>query len=105
MVIGRIEEKNECKYLVVDSADENKELLTKITDLWDGIEDEIQTINGGKEGEYGKSFRKTKFNLDDDLQLDKQLKFPAVAIVVRSVFEEDSKYYPQIYLNESLYEL
>ena len=48
---------------------------------------------------------KIKFDSDDDLLLNKQLKFPTIAIFVRSVFEEDSKYYPQVYLFEFLYEL
>ena len=43
---------------------------------------------------------KIKFDTDDHLPLNKQLKFYALTIVVRSAFEEDSKYYPQIYLNE-----
>ena len=47
-VDGHIEEKNESKYLVFCSADENKEVLKKYTELWDGIKNEIKTINGGK---------------------------------------------------------
>ena len=35
--IGYIEEKNWNKYLVFDSVDENKKVLTKDTDVWDGI--------------------------------------------------------------------
>ena len=48
---------------------------------------------------------KIKFNSDDDLPLNKQLKFINLIIIVRSVFEEDGKYYPQIFLEERLYEL
>ena len=47
----------------------------------------------------------TKFNSDNDLPLNKLLKFHTMAIVVRSVFEEDNKLYPQIYLDEFQYEL
>ena len=71
MVIGRIEEKNASKYFVFDSTDENKGVLKK------------------KEGEYGKGFMKIKFNSDDDFPLKKQLKFPTMTTVVRSVFDED----------------
>ena len=45
-----IEENNESKYLAFDSADKNKEVLTKYTKLWDGIKNEIETMNGGKKG-------------------------------------------------------
>ena len=70
----------------------------------DGIRNEIERINGSKEGEYGKDFMKIKFNSDNDLPLIKPLKFHALAIVVRSVFEEDGKFYPQIFLDKCLYE-
>ena len=48
---------------------------------------------------------KIKFDSDDDLPLNKQLKFPTMTIAVRSVFEEDGKFYLQAYLNKCLYEL
>ena len=48
---------------------------------------------------------KIKFESDDDLPLNKQLKFPAMAIIVRSVFEKVDKFYQQIYSDECLYEL
>ena len=48
---------------------------------------------------------KIKFNSDDNLPLNVQLKFLSVTIIVRSVFEEDGKYYPQAFLNECLYEV
>ena len=48
---------------------------------------------------------KIKFNSDDDLPLNKILKLHNVTIIVRSVFEEDGKCYPQFFLDECLYEL
>ena len=48
---------------------------------------------------------KIKFSSDDDLPLNKQLKFLSTAIIVRTVFEEDGKYYPQFFLDECLYEV
>ena len=48
---------------------------------------------------------KIKLSTDDDLSsLKKPLKFPTMTIVAKSVFEDD-KFYPQIYLDECLYEL
>ena len=46
-VDGHIEENNGNKYLVFESADENKEVLEKYTELSGGIKNEIQAINGG----------------------------------------------------------
>ena len=48
---------------------------------------------------------KIKFNPFDNLLLNKKLKFPAMTMIIRSVFEEDGKLNPYIYLDESLYEL
>ena len=57
-MIGHFEEKNENKYLVLDEIDENKEVLEKYKELWEGIKKEIGTINGGKKIEYEKDFKK-----------------------------------------------
>ena len=46
-----------------------------------------------------------KFNSDDDLPLNKALKFHNITITIRSVFEEDGKLYPQVFLDDTLYEL
>ena len=48
---------------------------------------------------------KININSDDDLPLNKPLKFHALTIVIRSVFEEDGKLYLQIFLDDTLYEL
>ena len=63
------------------------------------------TINAGEAGEYGKHFIKINFDTDDDLPLNKLLKLHMLTIVIRTVFEEDGKLYPQISLDECLYEL
>ena len=101
-VDGHTEEKDGSKYLVFDSKDENKEKLKKETEHWKGIKNKTQTINGGKKGEYGRDFIKIKFDTDDNLPLNKQLKLHMVTITVISVFEEDGKFYPQL---DCLYEL
>ena len=52
-----------------------------------------------------KHYMKIKFNSDHNLPLKKPLKFHAMTIIVRSVFEEDGKLYPQVSLDNCLYEL
>ena len=43
---GYMKEKNENKYLISDdSVNENKALLKKYADVWDGIKNEIKAIN------------------------------------------------------------
>ena len=65
----------------------------------------MKTINGGKEGESGQDFKQIKFDTDDNLPLNKQLKLHILTIIVRCVIEEDGKFYLQVYLDECLYEL
>ena len=48
---------------------------------------------------------KIKFNSDDNLPLNKSLKFHNMARIIRFVFEEDSKLFPQVFLDDTLYEL
>ena len=48
---------------------------------------------------------KIKFNSDDDLPLNKPLKFHLITITIRSIFEEDGELYPQVFLDDNLYEL
>ena len=80
-------------------------MLEKYAKVWDEIKYHIQTINAGKSGEYENVYTKIKFNSDDDLPLNETLKLHNLTIIVRSVFEEGGKYYPQVFLDECLYEL
>ena len=96
---GYIEEKGVNKYLIFDSTDQNKELLKK-----SGIKYKIEEVNSG-ECDYEKDYMKIKFNSDDNLPLNKPLKFHSMTITIRSVFEEDGKLYRQVFLDVTLYEL
>ena len=48
---------------------------------------------------------KIKFNSDDNLPLSKPLKFHNMTIIIRSVFKEDGKLYPQVFLDDEYYTL
>ena len=41
---------------------------------------------------------KIKFNSDDDLPLNRPLTFHEMTIIIRSVFEEHGKLYPEVFL-------
>ena len=104
---GCIEGKNGNKYLVFDSAElrstyENKEVFKKYNEVWDRIINKIKAINVNNENGYEKDYMKIKFNSDDDLPLNKPLKFHAMTIIIRSVFE-DGNLYPQVFLDNALY--
>ena len=88
---GYFKEKNGKKYLIIDSTEKYEEVFS-------GIRSEIKTINGGKELFHEKNYARIRVNTDDDLPLNKQLKFPTLTIIIRCVFQEDEKLYPQVYL-------
>ena len=100
---GYIEEKNGNKYLIFDSTDDYKELLKKYVDVWNGIKNKINAINSDQ-FDYEKDYTKIKFNSDDDLPLNKPLEFHMMTIIIRPVFEEAGKLYPQVFLDDALYE-
>ena len=85
-----LEKKNGNKYLILVSTDKNKEIKNLIND---------------KPSEYEKDFMKMKFNSDDNLPLSKTLRLLNLTIIIRSVFQDVGKYYPQVFLDEYLYEL
>ena len=101
---GYIEGKNGNKYSIFDSTDENKKLLKKYNDVWNGIKDKIKKVSSGK-CDYENDYLKIRFNSDDNLPLNKPLNFHNMTITIRSVFEEDGKLYPQVFLDDTLYEL
>ena len=92
-MIGHFEEKNENKYLVLDDVDKNKEVSKKYKQVWEGVKKEIETIIGDEKIEYGKDYMKIRFKSIDDLPLNKPVKLGILAIIIRSVFSEDGKFY------------
>ena len=101
---GYIEDKGINKYLIFNSTDEDKELLKNYNNVFNGIRNKIKEINNN-ECDYEKDYSKIKFNSDDNLPLNKSLKFRLMTITIRHVFEEDGKLYPQVFLDDTLYEL
>ena len=72
--------------------------------FFSGIKSEIETINSGKELFYEKNYAKIGVNTDDDLPLNKQLKFSTTTIIIRCANQNGKKLYPQVYLDECLYQ-
>ena len=84
---GFIEEKEESKYLNISLTDSNSEVLKKYAEVRSEIKDQIKRINNGKLGEcnsveYGKDYMKVTFNSDDNLPLNKILKFRILTIII-----------------------
>ena len=97
---GYIEEKGSNKCLIFDSTDENKELLKRYDDVFNGLIDKIKKIDDDWL-EYTKDYTKIKFNSDDNLPLNKPLKFYNMTVTIRCVISEENKLYPQVFLNDT----
>ena len=95
---GYFKEKNDDKYLILDSTKEYES-------VWSEIRSEIKRINGGEKVFYEKNYCKIGINTEDDLPLEKSLKFLTLIVNINLVFQLNNKLYPQIYLDECFYEL
>ena len=80
----------------------NNEKITNVFDeLWKFIENEITSSNSSNKI---KEYNKLRFNSNVDLPLDTLIAFRALIIIINCVIEKDGKYYPEIYLDECLYD-
>ena len=82
----------------------SKEKLKKCEELWIKIRNLIRSITKNSD-DYDEKYMSIKFNSDGELSLVKMKKKPTIAIVVRTVFLEDNKYYPHVFLNECLHKI
>ena len=102
---GYVEEHNSNKYLTIALTDNNSKVIIDYAKVWNGILEQIKKINDGKIKEWGKDYMKIKFNSDDDIPLNKVLNFHALRIVIRSIFDNEGKYCPKIFLDDALIDL
>ena len=96
--IGYFKEKNSENYLIIDSTD-------KYEDVFSGIKSEVETLNQGKELFYERNYAKIRINTDDNLLLNKPLKFRTLTIIIGCLLQKDEKLYSQISLDKCLYEI
>ena len=54
---------------------------------------------------YEENYARIAVNTDDNIPLNKHLKFPTETIIIKCVLQNDETLYPQIYLDECLYKL
>ena len=78
-----------------------KKKIKEYEELWGKIRDLI-TKNSD---DYDEKYTKIKFNLDDKFPLNEMINIPSMIVVVRAVFHENTKFYPQVFLDDSHYKL
>ena len=100
-VNGQFNEINGNKYLALVHTNKSKEKIKKYEKLCSKIRDLIRSITKNSDDYYGK-YMKLKFDSDDNLPLNKTIEIPTMTVVIRAVFHENNKYYPQFFLDECL---
>ena len=110
-LFGRVEklQGSSDRYLVVD--ENNKEIINVFDKLWKFIKYEISRlikrndkITFGNVDNKISEYNKLRFSSDVDLPLDTLIEIHMLTIVINCVIEKGIKYYPEIYLDECLYE-
>ena len=91
--VEKIDESND-RYLVIDKS--NIKVINVFNTLREYIENKIilDKIDG---------FDKIRFNFDIDLPLGTLIQFKMLNILIRCIIKKDSKYSPEIYLDECMY--
>ena len=95
---GYFKEKNDEKYLILDSTKEYES-------VWCEIRSEIKGINGREKVFYEKNYCKIGINTEDDLPLKESSKFLTLIVNINLVLQVNNELYPQIYLDECFFEL
>ena len=100
-VYGYVSEKNGNKFLTVDNGDS---VLKKYDQVFSGIKHHIKKIDG-IEVSYDADYDNIKFLTEDSLPLDKLIYFSTLSIVITCDFKQKGVFYPQVYLDDFLYQI
>ena len=76
-------------YFLLEKIKKHEEVGRKIRDL-------VRSITENS-NDYDDKYMKIKFNSDYELPLNKMIEFPDMAIIFKAVFQENNKYYRQVF--------
>ena len=82
----------------------NADVLRKFANIWKCIRAKIEESTGGIV-QYDKDYMRIKFESNDNLPTDNTINMYQVTIIIRSVFAQNDKLSPQLFLDDILYEL
>ena len=92
---------NNVWYLVIFG---DADVLRKFANIWESIRAKIEE-NTGRIVQYDRDYMKIKFKSNDNLPTDYIVNMHQVTINIRSVFAQNGKFYPQLFLDDAHYEL
>ena len=82
----------------------NDDVLKKYVKVFKSIRAEIEEITGGSIT-FDKDYKKMRFESEDDLPENNIIDLHLVRIVIRSIFSQNGKFYPQLFLYDALYDV
>ena len=80
------------------------DVLRKLENIWESIRANIEENTDGIV-QYNKDYMKIKFESNDNLPVNNIVNMYQVTIIIRSVFAQNCKFYPQLFLDDALYGL
>ena len=98
-----VEEENGVKYLKIAKSHCDP-VINKRNQVFDCIKYHIKKISN-EEVNFNDGFNKIKSISDDSLRLNKLIYFPALTVFIRCIFKKGDLFYPQVYLDDALYQL
>ena len=88
-------------YLIISG---DADVLRKFANIWKSIKAKIEENTGGVV-QYDKNYMKIKLESNDNLPTDNIVNMHQVTIIIGSIFAQNGKFYPQLFLDDALYEL
>ena len=94
--------KNDNVWYLIIFGDEN--VLRIFANIWKSIRAKTEESTGIIV-QYDKDYMRIKFESNDNLPTDNIVKIHLAIIIIRSVFAQNGEFYPQLFLDDALYEL
>ena len=88
-------------YLIISG---DADILRKFANIWETLGAKIEENTGGIV-QYGKDYMRIKFESNDNLPIDKIVNIGLATIIIRSVFAQNGKFYPQLFLDDALHNI
>ena len=82
-------------------SDDDNDVFKKLVDIFENIENKI-TEKTWDAVEYDKDYIKIRFESNNSFSEGKDMNIHLATIIIRAIFAPDSKYYPQLFLDDGL---
>ena len=96
---GYFKQNDDTKYLTMIFTNKSQKIM--YTRIWEEIKKVINEVD--EFSNYDKNYDVISFDTDDILSLNSIINIYSITIIIKSVFKDNNKLYPQIYLTNCRY--